>query len=184
MHRAAACLFAGVACAAVALAQAPDPASPVDAVRAGRGRGAPRKGPPGPLPRLSDGHPDLTGIWNGFGGSGQPGPNMLPWAQKVVEERRARNGAEDYEARCLPGGPPRAAPYHTALFATPPGKKTWVVRIPRGSRYGATVQHLLKTYGFDHAGDTTHLRWFVRRNAPASIALRIRGAVGAHPPLN
>ncbi|HWU37323.1 MAG TPA: hypothetical protein VN203_06690 [Candidatus Acidoferrum sp.] len=119
MHRAAACLFTGVVSVACALAQAPDPASPVDAVRAGRGRGAPRKGPPGPLPRLSDGHPDLTGIWNGFGGSGQPGPNMLAWAQKVVEERRARNGAEDYEARCLPGGPPRAAPYHTALFATP-----------------------------------------------------------------
>ncbi|HJT89187.1 MAG TPA: hypothetical protein VJ732_15070, partial [Bryobacteraceae bacterium] len=34
-------------------------------------------------------------------------------------ERRAKNGAEDYEARCLPGGPPRAAPYHTAFFATP-----------------------------------------------------------------
>src|SRR5581483_313766 len=72
-----------------------------------------------PSPRLSDGHPDLTGIWNGVGGSGQPSANMLPWAAKIVEERRAKNGAEDYEARCLPGGPPRAAPYHTMLFATP-----------------------------------------------------------------
>ena len=44
---------------------------------------------------------------------------MLPWAAKVVAEHRANNGAEDFEARCLPGGPPRAAPYHTALFATP-----------------------------------------------------------------
>lgn len=85
----------------------------------GRGRGAARKGPPGPVPRLSDGKPDLTGIWNGFGGSGQDAPDMLPWAAKVVADHRAKNGAEDYEARCLPGGPPRAAPYHTSLFATP-----------------------------------------------------------------
>jgi len=34
-------------------------------------------------------------------------------------ETPCANGAEDFEARCLPGGPPRAAPYHTALFATP-----------------------------------------------------------------
>jgi hypothetical protein len=72
----------------------------------------------------------------------------------------------------------------TALFATPPGKKTWVVRIPRGSRYGATVQHLLQSYGFDHAGETSHLRWFVRRNAPALIAARVRGAVGSYEPTN
>jgi hypothetical protein len=101
---------------AITLAQ--NAAAPPQAGR-GRGRGAPKKGPAGPLPRLSDGHPDLTGIWNGFGGSGQAGPNMLPWAQQIVEERRAKNGAEDFEARCLPGGPPRAAPYHTAFFATP-----------------------------------------------------------------
>ena len=85
----------------------------------GKGRGAAKKGPPGPVPRLSDGKPDLTGIWNGFGGSGQDAPDMLPWAAKVVADHRATDGAEDYEARCLPGGPPRAAPYHTSLFATP-----------------------------------------------------------------
>ena len=77
------------------------------------------KGPAGPLPRLPDGKPDLSGNWNGFGGSGQDPAGMLPWAAKIVEERRAKLGAEDYEARCLPGGPPRAAPYHTALFSTP-----------------------------------------------------------------
>lgn len=82
-------------------------------------RGARPKGPSGPVPRLPDGHPDLTGIWNGFGGSGADAPNMQPWAAKIVAEHRAKQGAEDYEARCLPGGPPRAAPYHTALFATP-----------------------------------------------------------------
>src|SRR5690242_10613928 len=101
----------------VGTALAQDAAPPAPA--RGRGFRAPRRGPAGPLPRLSDGHPDITGIWNGFGGSGQAGPAMLPWAAKVVEERKAKNGAEDYEARCLPGGPPRAAPYHTAFFATP-----------------------------------------------------------------
>jgi len=53
------------------------------------------------------------------GGSGGDASNMLPWAAEVVAKHRAANGAEDFEARCLPGGPPRAAPYHTALFATP-----------------------------------------------------------------
>jgi hypothetical protein len=86
------------------------------------GRGARPQGPSGPLPRLPDGHPDLTGIWNGFVGGGARGadaPNILPWAAKVVADRRASQGAEDFEARCLPGGPPRAAPYHTSLFSTP-----------------------------------------------------------------
>ena len=86
---------------------------------AAAGRGARPQGPSGPVPRLPDGHPDLTGIWNGFGGSGADAPDMLPWAAKVVADHRAKQGAEDFEARCLPGGPPRAAPYHTALFSTP-----------------------------------------------------------------
>jgi hypothetical protein len=107
-----------VAATVLGTALAQDPAAPQAAGR-GRGRGAPRKGPAGPLPRLSDGKPDLTGIWNGFGGSGGDAPNMQPWAAKIVAEHRAREGADDFEARCLPGGPPRAAPYHTALFATP-----------------------------------------------------------------
>ncbi len=122
MRNPAAYLTAAVFALATALAQTP--ASPPDSgappvAGARRGRFQRPKGPPGPVPRLSDGHPDLTGIWNGFGGSGGVGPNILPWAQKVVDERKAKEGAEDYEARCLPGGPPRAAPYHTALFATP-----------------------------------------------------------------
>ncbi len=100
----------------VAARQTQTPAPPAQ----GRGaRGARPQGPAGPLPRLPDGHPDLTGIWNGFGGSGGDAPNMQPWAAEIVAKHRAANGAEDFEARCLPGGPPRAAPYHTSLYATP-----------------------------------------------------------------
>ena len=107
----------------VAAQQTPGAAAP-QGRGAPPGRGARPQGPPGPVPRLPDGHPDLTGIWNGFaavGGVARGGdaPNMLPWASKIVADRRASQGAEDFEARCLPGGPPRAAPYHTALFSTP-----------------------------------------------------------------
>src|ERR1019366_3411219 len=83
------------------------------------GRGAPPPGPPGPVPRLSDGKPDLTGIWNGQRVIKQDGPYMLPWAEKLVAQRATNSYADDLEARCLPGGPPRAAPYHTSLFSTP-----------------------------------------------------------------
>ena len=65
-----------------------------------------------------------------------PGPDRhLEWLRRRRQRRgRAQHaalggesgrrspseqGAEDFEARCLPGGPPRAAPYHTSLFATP-----------------------------------------------------------------
>jgi hypothetical protein len=106
---------------AVALVAQQDQAAPPAQGRGGKnpGRGARKKGPPGPVPRLSDGHPDLSGVWNGFGGSGADAPNMQPWAAKIVADHRAHGGAEDFEARCLPGGPPRAAPYHTSLFSTP-----------------------------------------------------------------
>ncbi len=71
-----------------------------------------------------------------------------------------------------------------ALFGTTHGKKTWVVRIPRGSRYRAAVQHLLKAHDFEPIGDTKTLRWFLRRGAPPALATRVRDAVNSHPPLD
>jgi hypothetical protein len=71
-----------------------------------------------------------------------------------------------------------------ALLGTPPGKKTWIVRIPRGSRYASVVQHLLAPFEFDHAGDTAHLRWFVRRSAPSAVSARVSAALTIHPPRN
>jgi len=68
-----------------------------------------------------------------------------------------------------------------ALFATPQGKKTWVVRIPRNSRYRASVQHLLRPHGFGPAGDTTNQRWFLRENAPQQVVAKVHDMVAAHP---
>jgi len=64
-------------------------------------------------------------------------------------------------------------------MSTPPGQKTYVVRVQRTSRYVQAVTHLLDTLGFDSVGETTRLRWFVRRDAPVALSARIRGAVNA-----
>lgn len=71
-----------------------------------------------------------------------------------------------------------------ALFATPQGKKTWVVRIPRGSRYRATVQHLLRPHGFEPVGDTSNQRWFLRPEAPAQVTVKVRDIVSTHGPFS
>ena len=70
-----------------------------------------------------------------------------------------------------------------SLMSTPPGQKTYVVRIQRDSRYVQAVTHLLDTLGFDSVGETSRLRWFVRRDAPVALSARIRSAVNArHAP--
>lgn len=111
---------------------APQNAGPPAGAAKGKGRGASPRGPAGPVPVLSDGKPDLSGVWNGQqtvaltgevtatgpGSAGQA-PPMLPWAEKVVANRAANLSADDFEARCLPGGPPRIPPYHMSLFSTP-----------------------------------------------------------------
>ena len=63
-------------------------------LKAGQRNGTRRpRGPAGPLPRLPDGHPDLTGIWNGFGGSGGDAPTCCPGP------RRSSPASEPIRAR-------------------------------------------------------------------------------------
>jgi hypothetical protein len=81
---------------------------------------APPPGPPGPVPRMPDGKPDLSGVWNGQRElPGDAEPEMQPWAAALTKQRTENYSADDPEARCVPGGVPRATPYHTQLVQTP-----------------------------------------------------------------
>jgi hypothetical protein len=80
--------------------------------------------PQGPTPRLPDGHPDLSGVWNGGGPVGDlaqglaPGETipLLPAAKALMDKRQSK---DDPEANCLPTGIPRIAPYPWRIVQTP-----------------------------------------------------------------
>ena len=54
-----------------------------------------------------------------------------------------------------------------SLMSTPPGQRTYVVRIQRTSRYVHAVTHLLDTLGFDAIGETSRLRCGPRNDGMA-----------------
>jgi len=80
--------------------------------------------PHGPTPRLADGHPDLSGVWNGGGPVGDlaqglaPGETipLLPAAKALMDKRQSK---DDPEANCLPTGIPRIAPYPWRIVQDP-----------------------------------------------------------------
>src|SRR5262249_53767231 len=91
----------------------------------GQGRGQAPAAPAGPAPRLPNGHPDLSGVWNGGGGIAvrnlKPGDEILltPDAKKLMDARLSK---DDPEANCLPTGVPRMNPYPWRMIQTPTHK--------------------------------------------------------------
>jgi hypothetical protein len=77
-----------------------------------------------PAPKLPNGTPDLSGVWNGGGPVGDLAQGLakgetiplLPEAKKIMEARQSK---DDPEANCLPTGVPRIAPYPWRIVQTP-----------------------------------------------------------------
>jgi hypothetical protein len=88
----------------------------------------PRPDLKGPAPKLTDGTPDLSGVWNGGGSIADITDNLVPGEtiQLLPDARRildARQSKDDPETNCLPTGVPRIAPYPWRIVQMPADKK-------------------------------------------------------------
>lgn len=64
----------------------------------------------GRAPRMSDGRPDLSGMWNANVDPNPEPVSLLPWAEDVVKVRRETRSRDEPSARCLPDDPTPTLP--------------------------------------------------------------------------
>jgi hypothetical protein len=78
--------------------------------------------PQGPTPRMPDGKPDLSGVWQmslaSMAAIGQQ-PDLLPWAEALVRERVLNDWKDKPSARCLPELAGFAALWPLKIVQTP-----------------------------------------------------------------
>ena len=88
----------------------------------GRGRGAAVQ--KAPAPKLANGLPDFSGVWQGGGpvgdlAQGMPKGTEVPLNADGKKLMASRQSADDPEANCLPTGVPRQSPYPWRMLQTP-----------------------------------------------------------------
>jgi len=74
--------------------------------------------PAGPAPRGRDGKLDLSGVWIG-NPPDVDAPELLPWAEEITKQRRARGGAGNPGESCLPGDNLLISPFIYKIIQTP-----------------------------------------------------------------
>ena len=118
-------MTAAALAAALLLLQAPaDSQAPADGKDGGKAKAKGKARPTGPTPRLANGKPDLSGLWNGGGPVGDIAQGLVPGEQIVLtawgdKTMKAHLSKDDPEANCLPTGVPRIAPYPWRVVQTP-----------------------------------------------------------------
>jgi hypothetical protein len=75
-----------------------------------------KSAPAGPAPR-ANGRPDFSGVWTGSAPD-VDAPEMLPWAQQITNQRRARGTGNPGES-CLPGDILLISPFIYKIIQTP-----------------------------------------------------------------
>ena len=73
----------------------------------------------GPTPRMPDGKPDFSGIWNGGLDENPEQASALPWAESIRIERLRNNRKDAPQGYCLPGWVFPAGPLLYKIIQTP-----------------------------------------------------------------